>query len=107
MSKSYYNTLGEAGDTYKKAEGKAKRQTDSVLAIYKHTLRAMTPAEVWEGYGFKDKNIPITSIRRAISNLEDKGQLRKTTWKRKGLYGKMNYCWIYEEETTEPQSRLF
>ena len=109
MTKNYYNTLNEDGIVYNKSKDKAKKQKDEIFAIYRHTLRPMTPAEIWDNYGFKSKNVPLTSIRRAITNLESEGLLRKTDIQKKGVYGKMNYCWIYEEKVVRerPQSNLF
>ena len=109
MSKEYYNTLQEEGFGLKKSESKAKKQKDRIFAIYKHTLRPMTPAEIWDNYGFKKDNIPLTSIRRAITNLESDGLLRKTDILKQGLYGKSNFCWIYEPkiESKNDQESLF
>ena len=97
MSKEYYNTLNEPMAVVKESNDKAKKQKDQIFAIYRHTLRPMTPAEIWENYGFKGKNVPITSIRRAITNLESEGLLEKTDIQKPGVYGKMNHCWIYEK----------
>ena len=97
MSKEYYNTLNESSEDVKVSKIKAKKQKDQILSIYKHTLRPMTPAEIWEGYGYKNKNVPLTSIRRAITNLETEGLLKKPNIQKPGVYGKMNHCWIYEK----------
>ena len=106
MSKEYYNTLNESALEVKTSETKAKKQKDEIFAIYRHTLRPMTPAEIWDGYGFKSKNVPLTSIRRAITNLEAEGLLKKTDIQKPGVYGKMNYCWIYEEKVVEQKDQL-
>ena len=58
------------------------------------------------GYGFKDKNVPITSIRRAITNLESEGLLHKTDIQKPGVYGKLNYCWVYKEKVNNDESQL-
>ena len=106
MSKEYYNTINESTDDYKKSETKAKKQKDQIFAIYRHTLRPMTPAEIWDGYGFKNNNTPLTSIRRAITNLESEGLLEKTDIQKPGIYGKMNYCWIYKEKVINSDRQL-
>ena len=109
MSRDYYNTIKESDKDLKKSESKAKKQKDKIFAIYRHTLRPMTPADIWENYGYKDSNVPLTSIRRAITNLEADGLLKKTDIQKEGIYGKMNYCWIYEEkiEVKVGQESLF
>ena len=109
MSREYYNTLNEEGQDLKRSESKSKKQKDQIFAIYRHTLRPMTPAEIWEGYGFKSANVPLTSIRRAITNLESEGLLEKTDIQKPGVYGKQNYCWIYKKKiiNNEDQFNLF
>ena len=106
MSREYYNTINESKAVAKESKEKAKKQKDQIFAIFRHTLRPMTPAEIWEGYGFKDKNVPITSIRRAITNLETEGLLQKTDIQKPGVYGKLNYCWIYKEKVNNDESQL-
>tara|TARA_R100000501_G_C2508760_1_gene41328 strand:- start:70 stop:393 length:324 start_codon:yes stop_codon:yes gene_type:complete len=100
MSREYYNTLNESSDVAQESKDKAKKQKDQIFAIFRHTLRPMTPAEVWDRW-YKHKNVPITSIRRAITNLENEGLLEKTNLKKPGVYGKQNYCWIYREKTSD------
>ena len=106
MSKGYYNTLNEQDPTLTKSKEKAKKQKDQIFAIYRHTLRPMTPAEIWEKYGYKSRNVPLTSIRRAITNLETEGLLKKTDIQKPGVYGKLNHCWIFEEKVDNPGGQL-
>ena len=106
MSKEYYNTLNESKPVAKVSSDKAKKQKDDIFAIFRHTRRPMTPAEIWDGYGYKNKNTPLTSIRRAITNLESEGLLEKTDIQKPGIYGKMNYCWIYKEKVINSDSQL-
>tara|TARA_Y100000296_G_C4975492_1_gene158013 strand:+ start:139 stop:468 length:330 start_codon:yes stop_codon:yes gene_type:complete len=106
MSREYYNTLKESKSDVKVSRDKAKRQKDEIFAIFRHTLRPMTPAEIWDGYGYKNKNTPLTSIRRAITNLESEGLLKKTDIQKPGVYGKLNYCWIYKEKVNNDESQL-
>ena len=109
MSRDYYNTIKESDKDLKRSESKAKKQKEQIFAIFRHTLRPMTPADIWTNYGYKDSNVPLTSIRRAITNLENEGLLKKTEIQKEGIYGKMNYCWIYEEkiEVKAGQGSLF
>ena len=101
----YYNAINEEGQDLKKSESKSKKQKDQIFAIYRHTLRPMTPAEIWENYGYKHRNVPLTSIRRAITNLEADGLLKKTDIQKPGVYGKMNHCWIYEEKVVNKKTQ--
>lgn len=104
----YYNTTKLAGPGLKESTGKAKKQKDQILALFKGTRRPMSPATIWEHYGFKEKNVPITSVRRAITNLEKDGFLTKTDIQEDGIYGKKNFCWVYREPKQETdQGSLF
>ncbi|MBA7475648.1 hypothetical protein ES707_11020 [subsurface metagenome] len=72
-------------------EEKAVTQEAKVLFFFRQNLhRSFTPFEVKQHSGL---NAPITSIRRAMSNLTDQGRLIKTPATRQGEYGKPNYCW--------------
>ena len=50
-----------------------------------------TPNEVLN-YAFGNK-IPITSVRRAMTDLTNDGKLIKTKFKRLGSFGRMVYTW--------------
>jgi|TARA_Y100001963_G_C6665200_1_gene392369 hypothetical protein len=91
---SYYNTTNLKGSTLKNSRKKAKTQEDLILAWFKKHKRAYTPCEV------RDKVLrdsPLTSVRRAMTNLTEKGYLIKTTLTKMGKYGKFNYCWKYNK----------
>tara|TARA_Y100000310_G_C20324661_1_gene642383 strand:- start:264 stop:593 length:330 start_codon:yes stop_codon:yes gene_type:complete len=106
MSREYYNTINESRSENKVSTNKAKKQKDEIFAIFRHTLRPMTPAEIWESFGYKNKNTPLTSIRRAITNLESEGLLEKTDIQKPGVYGKLNYCWIYKQPIINDERQL-
>ena len=52
-------------------------------------------------------NCPITSIRRAITNLTDAGKIIKTDQYVKGNYGKLEHLWELATTPTEKQQCLF
>ncbi len=87
----FYNTIGLDPIEYQKAVRKAKKQEEKVLAIFENASKPVSPTDV---YIVLERYYPITSIRRAITNLTDAGKLEKTDIKKEGLYGKPNYCWI-------------
>ena len=88
---SFYNTLGLPKDLLIAELKKVKKQELKVLAVFKVTLlNELTPTEVYQAL---QTVYPITSIRRAITNLTDSRQLKKTSKQRPGLYGKNNYTW--------------
>lgn len=92
MKNGYYNTTNQTGDTLKASIGKAESLEDKVAKFFKKNRScAFTPFEVMNM--MKTKRIPVTSFRRAITNLTSDGLLIRTDIKRIGEYGKDNYCW--------------
>lgn len=87
---SYYNTTNLEGDALSEAVAATRTQEEQVLEVFqKHEGELLTPWDVQEELSFS----PITSIRRAITDLTRKGELEKTDQKRKGAYETMNYTW--------------
>ncbi len=93
---SYYNTNGLKGRGLFDSEQRAKTQEDIILEIFRNISDA-TPFEVQEILAIGGKVYPITSIRRAITNLTKGGKLRKTNIRRIGEYGQMNYAWTLDK----------
>ena len=91
--KDHYNTTNESGQVLKDSKKKALTQQERILRYFKtfHFLKHETPDSVCK-YVFNNR-VPITSVRRAMTNLTDAGLLEKTNTKRPGRYGKDNYCW--------------
>lgn len=90
--RDYYNTNGEAGDVLRESRNGARAQQDAVLALFTRRPEALlAPHEVHEILGAGAT--PLTSIRRAITNLTEAGLLEKTDERRLGQYGKYVYCW--------------
>ena len=90
---TYYNTTELAGDELKKAWSDAETQELKILVLFReHPRVTFTPFEVMR-HVFPDGRTPITSVRRAITNLTDSGALVKTPHQREGEYGKVCYCW--------------
>ena len=88
---SFYNTIQLDGEVLKEAIRNGERQQDIILDIFrKYPEKHITPSEIYMTLG---KLWPITSIRRAITNLTNEGHLIKTDHQRIGLYEKPNYCW--------------
>ena len=81
MSKSYYNTINEPDIVLKKSKEKAKKQKDQIFAIYRHTLRPMTPAEIWQNYGYKDKNVPLHLLEGQLPILKRKVLLERRIYR--------------------------
>ena len=86
----YHNTTNE---TVKLAEyfDKVTKQDEKVMDFF--TLNPgveFTPPEV---HKYVSSMAPLTSIRRAITNLTNAGKLVRSDVKRQGIYGRDNYTW--------------
>jgi len=89
---TYYNTTNESGQILLDFNDKAIGLEKKILNIFrKYPGKKMTPFEVLSING--NINIPITSVRRAMSNLTKEDLLEKTNEKKPGRYGRPNYCW--------------
>ena len=95
---TYYNTTRSQGEALREHSWAARKQDDQVLLIMKTKVWAypegMAPSDVHrcvvdEG----NRRVPLTSIRRAMNTLTEKGFLEKTTTQREGLYGRPEYLW--------------
>jgi predicted ArsR family transcriptional regulator len=89
---SYHNTTHETGSDLDKYEASAKSQEGRILAYFKSHLpvRVLLTPTMINAKLFAD--VPITSVRRALSNLTKKGLLVKAG-KEKGPYGRPQHCW--------------
>lgn len=95
----FFNTIHQSGTDLLQSEKKAKSQDETIVAFFeRHPSLELTPFEVQEN--LKWYNVPITSIRRSLNTLTNKGRLIKTDKKAKGIYGMDNYKWRYNFKTT-------
>jgi hypothetical protein len=89
----YYNTTNLSGLDLKNAQGSVLKQEDRIYEFFKaNANREITPFEVLEAL-YEHSPVPITSVRRAITNLTDEDKLIKTNNQKTGPYGKPSYCW--------------
>lgn len=105
MQQSYFNTNVETGLTLERSEEKAFDQEKMILWLFNATGKDYTPDEVHDRI-FAHRGVPITSVRRAITNLTNKGKLEKTDQQRLGSYGKKVSVWRLRR-TPGVQVRLF
>ena len=110
MENSYYNTNKERGNELINSNDKAKSQEEAILKIFNIKDR-LSASEAWAIYDNKG-NTPITSIRRAITNLYNDGKLFKTNERIIGIYGKKEHIYIVDrnnslEEENANQLTLF
>ena len=93
--KSFHNTIEASGDDLKTFEAKAQTQEEKIAAFFMMACPGGTeyaPSDLHLGL-FDHKKVPLTSIRRALSNLTRQGILVKTGKQKRGPYGKPEYKW--------------
>ena len=87
----YYNTNQEKGEDLSNSRTRATSQTQLIYNYF-----VSNPTEELTPFEFKAKirmSAPITSIRRAITDLTNEGKLVKTNSLKQGNYGKKCHCW--------------
>jgi Fe2+ or Zn2+ uptake regulation protein len=93
--RTFYNTNQTTGADLKQAILDVCNQQATILYFFKYNSRAaMTPSQIHK-FIYSGTHTPLTSVRRAISNLTKAGKLRKTNLTKPGLYGKNEHCWQY------------
>jgi hypothetical protein len=104
--RDFYNTNKSAGEILTKARQDARNQQELIYAYYQ-IYKKGSPSQV-HGRVFDNMAplTPITSTRRAITNLTDAGYLVKTDRMVEGDYGKMEHVWQIAPKPGE-QGSLF
>lgn len=93
---AYFNTTNESPAKAAEFEAQAEFQEDIVLQWFKEMDISAPPSLVHKELIARDMisgQTPLTSIRRAISNLTRDGCLRKTETKMRGSFGRNEFCW--------------
>lgn len=107
MSLSFHNTVGLEGNELEQAIAKCKSQEEIVMAYFKsRPMRQMTASFVYNfltEHAYISSKVPITSIRRAMSNLSYDKLLRKSENKVPGPLGMVEHEWVYEPEDSEKE----
>jgi hypothetical protein len=86
----HYNTTNLSGQDLAREYNKSMSQEEVIMTFFQTHKGNYTPCEVQR---LANINAPITSIRRAITDLTTKRRLRKTRNQRIGMYGKLAYAW--------------
>ncbi|MDA1120889.1 MAG: hypothetical protein O2887_10445 [Bacteroidetes bacterium] len=92
---TYFNTTNQTNPRLQELRDRTRTQNQAVLYLYKDALingmTKMSASEVYRLYISTFKNVPLTSIRRAITTLKNNGELKLTTSRTMGLYGEKEY----------------
>jgi Fe2+ or Zn2+ uptake regulation protein len=93
---NHYHDTGTAGSKVKDYEGKAAKQDEAVLTILKlYYPESLSPTEVHAIYIQTGRNCPLTSIRRALTNLTKESLAVKTDVMKDGSYDRLEHTWKY------------
>jgi hypothetical protein len=88
----FFNTIGLSGNELEVKKEKCNQQELRILEIMK-IGQPVTPFEVSMFYNNLYPSAPITSIRRAMTCLTNKGYLIKRDEMKVEVYGTKNHCW--------------
>ena len=94
----YYNTTKATRNKLRKFKENNNNQNDLILELFKINPKLeLSPFEVQTALRrFNVLNAPITSIRRAITDLTGDRRLVKTRTRILGPYGRDSFCWKYK-----------
>lgn len=96
MSGSYFNTTGVTGNLLEDFNQKADSQECLIEGFFKrHGRRAFSPSDV---QGEVLPSAPLTSVRRAMTNLTHQGLLRKLDATKLGRYDRPEHLWTAPPE---------
>lgn len=95
MSNHWFNTINFEGEGLKREEAKAAKQEELILRLFKaNPDKALSPSQVHTIVGRKYQIYPpITSIRRALTNLTGRMELVKTDNMIPGTYHLPEHTW--------------
>ena len=102
-SMSYHNTTNQTGEQLDIFSVAAKSQDEIVLTFFSnYPNHDFSPSKLHEyliKYQLINKDTPLTSIRRALTNLTVAGKLTKTNRTVISRYGRSEYVWQLKKET--------
>jgi len=101
---AFYQTINQTGSALKESNKKVKRQEDLIYSLFVKRNEPLSPSMVLSQSGL---NCPITSIRRAITDLTNSGRIVKTDRQVKGMYGKAEHLWELPDMKEPKQVSLF
>ncbi|BAR14277.1 uncharacterized protein [uncultured Mediterranean phage uvMED] len=87
---TFYNTISENQRLQNVYHNQTVNQECKIMKCFEQYKKPLSPSMVLNISGL---NCPITSIRRAMTNLSDDGKLEKTKDFVMGSYGKKEHLW--------------
>ena len=87
---AFYETIDQTGSALKESHRKTRKQEELIFDLFVKRNQPLSPSMVLSQSGM---NCPITSIRRAMTDLCKAGRIVKTDRQVKGMYGKAEHLW--------------
>ena len=101
---AFYETINQTDSALKESNKKTRKQEELILDLFVKRNRPLSPSMVLSQSGL---NCPITSIRRAMTDLCKAGRIVKTDRQVKGMYGKAEHLWGLPDLKEPRQVSLF
>ena len=89
----FYNTIDLKGSELQDALQKTEVNKERIYLLLKYLKGYYTPFQVQAQYNRLFKEIPITSVRRALTDLTNEGRLKKSDRMKVEKYGAKNHLW--------------
>ena len=89
----HYNTTAETGQQLDLFSRQANKQESLILSIMQQAKKPLSPSWVEKYLLQRGYSYPLTSIRRAMTDLTIAGKLVKTSIKTVGKFGMPEYVW--------------
>ena len=87
----FYNTINEVSSVLITSHTNTRTQEEIILDCFKSAQEPLSPSMV---HFLTKLKCPITSIRRAMSDLTKSGSLTKTPKYTIGKFGKKEHLWV-------------
>ena len=87
---AFYETINQTDSALKESKKKTRKQEDLIYSLFQKRNRPLSPSMVLSQSCL---NCPITSIRRAMTDLTNLGKIVKTDRQIKGMYNKPEHLW--------------
>ena len=101
----YYNTTSEKGSRLKRSRTRTRTQEEKIFSFFLTYGEPLSPSMILDKMNLK---CPITSVRRALTDLTKKGKLTKIDELVMGGYGKKEHLWrLKKEDDNNDQYQLF
>ena len=101
----YYNTTSEKGGHLKTSHTRTRTQEEKIYSFFLTFGQPLSPSMILDKMNLK---CPITSVRRALTDLTSKGKLIKLDKLVMGGYGKKEHLWrLRTDDDNNDQYNLF